>query len=128
MKDHMADQILDFFQEVYPNIGSALSLHERCQQDKIWKTREGEIIKLDEMSLSHAQNLIRWLEHRANAIKTAGEAWWAYEVYNHNGGDQAHYSLEQTEYEIVQMSAIQYLRGMPLYEKLNEITSEPSPP
>lgn len=47
-------------------------------QSTLWRTQDGELVRIAEMSPTHARNLQRWLDKRANTIVSYaywGSAW-----------------------------------------------------
>lgn len=114
-----SDQLIETFAAVYGRelLGAGFSILRRLR-GHIWQTQAGQTLTVDQMGLSHVQNLIRWLERRAEIILIAAQVEIACTVVDHNGGEMAHDSLEQAEAELHEMNAMDYLRSTELYKAL----------
>lgn len=120
----ISEDYLIFINELYPGIDKALNLLKLCNQDKIWITKNKEKLKVSEISISHAENLIRWLEKRVGWIKISALVEAEYDLIRHNGGEMAHNSLEEIVTELESRDGLEILNELPLYTKLRKIIND----
>lgn len=92
------------------------SLRRRLRQDEKWQTRDEGIVKIEDMSRSHAQNLIAWLARRGPALYWGQCATFLF--MPEPGGDMAQLFLEQEQNELHSMKWDEWLARQPLVSAL----------
>lgn len=93
--------------------------HQLKDQRTWWVTKEGAVLKLDEMSLSHRRNLLAFLERNAEALKTA-EEWALVSSFPADPPDGVADALDQIQGEMEATPAGKWLRRLPLVKALRK--------
>lgn len=116
-----SDELLSFYEHTYGRdlLLASFSLLERLRGE-IWRTREGREMTVEQMTESHAWNLQRWLERRADLVLFAANVEMGCMVVDHDGGEMAHDALDHEEDALLEMDALDYLRELKLYQLLIE--------
>lgn len=90
-------------------------------QDEVWYPKEGDPVRLDEMSLRWKKNLLAFLERRAEALKMSAEL----ELVGATmGGEHAQDAVDQILAETLETKATTWLYQQPLVEKLEQLIRE----
>lgn len=95
------------------------------EQDKIWITRDGRVLKLEDMELSHRRNVLRILERRA--ISFHWRAFMHYFVFPLGGrpnGELSNSVFDRAEDEFLEKKPIVWLREQPLVRRLRTLVDE----
>lgn len=119
------DPFIDLYRQLYGDqmLSVGFSLLQQLR-GKVWHTREGLELTPAEMTTSHAQNLIPWLERRAKPILVVAQLESMVSLANHNGGIHAHNSLEEADAELNEMDSVDFLRTLPLYKAIKTRADE----
>lgn len=92
-------------------------------QTETWKTRDGRLIKLEDLELSHLKNIVAMLERKAETIEmvySLNELGW---LENMPMGDHAQDAFENALDERAR-NPVSWLRSMPLLRELNRLIAE----
>lgn len=102
--------------------GSAMPL---LDQDKIWITREGAVVRLDSMDISHCKNLMRFLERNREALQTK----WGLELCKSvPNGEMAQDAFDNMLEEEAEKDSLQWLQERPLYKRLAKLAYDGGQP
>ena len=114
-----SDQILSLYRKVYGDelLAVGVSLLKRLR-GTIWRTQIGVELTVEEMTLSHASNLKRWLERRATLIHLAAQLEAECAEADHDGGEHAHDAIEEEARQLRDADSLDVLRELPLYQAI----------
>lgn len=93
-------------------------------QTRVWTTRAGITMTLEEMDPGHRCNLMAMMERQAGQFKWRYEWSFGLEVAMHDGGEMAHDALEGELSRIENTPAVEWMRETPLYRRLVELDEE----
>jgi len=91
-------------------------------QNQYWETKDGRVLKVEDIEPDHRDNLIAWLERNAN--KLASDFIWDRLPFPNMRGDMAQLHAEEEwdrEMRFAIKSPVEWVRNTPLYRKLNEL-------
>lgn len=111
--------LLDTYRKVYGDelLGAGLTLLRRLR-GKVWKTKDGDELTVEEMTPSHASNLQAWLERRARVIVIAAQLEAGCAASDHDGGEHAHDAIESEFNHTLNADPLEYLQDLPLYKAI----------
>lgn len=95
------------------------------EQDEIWITRDGRVLRLEDMEPSHRKNTLRMLERRAYSLNTL--AFTRYFVSPLGGGpsgDMANDAFDRTMNEFIEEHPRDWLRKQPLVRRLKALVDD----
>lgn len=112
----------EFIEQLALRVMATRSLRERLSQDEVWTDAFGKTRPLEDLTPSHVQNLMGWLEKRARQIHdgACGE----YVFATPPTADMASYYFEQEQAEVFETSPQKWLAGQPLMVRLTELATE----
>lgn len=90
-------------------------------QDEIWYPREGDPVRLDDMSLRWKRNLLAFLERHAPSLKQQAEFELMATTMN---GEHAQDAVDQILSETLETKATTWLYQQPLVERLERLIRE----
>jgi hypothetical protein len=100
-----------------------LSVYELLDQDKIWLTKEGKFLLIDNMAPAHIHNLLAWFERRAFKLKQVYELAMVISGSGPLGpsGDMACDAFDSECEELWNTPELVWLNEFPLIQKLREL-------
>lgn len=116
-----SDPLVELFRDLYGDqvVAAGLSLLRRLRGDT-WRTQDGNELTAAEMTLSHAQNTVLWLERRARIIHIGAQLEAMCAAADHDGGDWAQDDLDRTDEIVGRMEPLDFLGDLPLYRAIAE--------
>lgn len=114
-----ATRIRTSFMEAMANrIASTEQLRKLLSQDKIWVDAQGAEIKVSSIDARYAENLLRWLERRAQMCHSGAEAVYLFLPYPN--GAAAQDSFDDEYNTLLELTPMEWMKRQALYRALEE--------
>ena len=95
------------------------------EQDEIWITRDGRVLRLEDMEPSHRRNTLRMLERRADSYNIlAFRRYFMFPLGGGPSGDMANDAFDQAMDEFIEEHPRDWLSKQPLVRRLRALVED----